>query len=79
MTKSRLELQIDEERRSVERMRESLLVSQRLADKLEHIVADLSDQFEQLDEDLQPFFKTMKAAIAAEKSMLLCSMILYPI
>lgn len=69
MTKSHLELQIEEEKRSVERMRESLSSSQRLADRLERIVADLSAQFEQLDDDLQPFYKTMKSAIASETSI----------
>lgn len=68
MTKSQLERRIDEEKRTVERMRENLSTSQRLVDRLERILLDLSSRFDRLDDELQPFYKTMVSAISDANS-----------
>lgn len=72
MTRSQLELQIEQEKQSVERLRETLLASQRLVNRLESVVNNLSDNFEHLNDALQPFHSSMKSFILAEKCTLFC-------
>jgi hypothetical protein len=67
MTKSPLEQMITEERQAVEKMRTNLSASHRIANRLDKTLKTISDRFDQFEDDLQPFYKTVKAAICAEK------------